>query len=60
MVERMSTSQPPRLTSAGDVGHFGVEGDRVAEAEVVDVVPEVGIDLIVAGVVRVFRGHREV
>ena len=51
---------PATVGGACDVLDGGVEGDRVAEAEVVDVVVEVGRDLVVARVVRVVLGHREV
>ena len=50
--------------AAGRVGldprHPRVEGDRVPEPEVVDVGLEVGLDLVVAGVGRIVRRHREV
>ena len=51
---------PAAVGGARDVLDGRVEGDRVAEAEVVDVLLEVGVHLVVARVGRVVRRHREV
>src|SRR5690606_19869180 len=51
---------PTATAASANIGDFGIEGDRVTESEMVDVVAEIVEDLIVAGVVRVVLGHREV
>ena len=51
---------PTATAASANIGDLGVEGDRVAESEVFDVVAEVVVDLIMAGVVRVVLGHGEV
>src|SRR5699024_1626438 len=57
---RHDVDVPTAATAAADVCDLSVEGDRVTESEVLHIVAEVGEDLIVAGVVRVMLGHREV